>query len=88
MTPKSDRIELGLALLAAVARPNEPLSCADIAAWCDCSDVAIRDIERKALAKLRGGLACAGMKAQEAPAGLPWHIEPLEAAIAHGCARG
>jgi DNA-directed RNA polymerase sigma subunit (sigma70/sigma32) len=58
MTPKekTTRIDLGLAILSAT-RPGERLSCAEIAAYCDCTSGRIQQIERKALARLRRELA-------------------------------
>ena len=50
---KSERIDLGLALLSKLRAPGERLTCAEIAGWCDCSPEAIRAIEAKALAKVR-----------------------------------
>jgi DNA-directed RNA polymerase specialized sigma24 family protein len=57
LTPKekSARIDLGLAILSAT-RPGKQLSCAEIAAYCDCTPEAIRHVEQKALARLRRGL--------------------------------
>lgn len=50
---KSHRIALGIAVLRARARPGASFSFGEIAAWADCSDQAIRDIEAKAMAVLR-----------------------------------
>lgn len=49
---EKDSIDLGLALLPVCSR-GEPLSCEDIAAWCDCSASYVGKIERQALKKLR-----------------------------------
>ncbi len=51
-TEKSTRIDLGLDILLAT-RPGEQLSCVEIAAYCNLTPERIRQIERKALAKLR-----------------------------------
>ncbi len=50
---KSHRIALGIAVLRARARPGASFSFGEIAAWADCSDQAIRDIEARAMAVLR-----------------------------------
>jgi hypothetical protein len=50
---KSERVNLGLELLAARSKPRQNYSCEEIAAWCDCSFQAIETIERKAIAKIR-----------------------------------
>lgn len=50
---KSGRIDLGLAILSAV-RPGEQLTCAEIAAYCDCCPQRINQIEAGALERLRG----------------------------------
>jgi hypothetical protein len=82
MTGKSNRIDLGLAILAALARPNESLFHAEIAAWCDRSDDTIRNIEKPALHKLRRALACLDIKA-ESPQDLGV-LGALAAAAVHG----
>jgi hypothetical protein len=46
---KSNRIDLGLALLAIVRKPDEELTLEDIAAWCDCPASTIQRIEQRAL---------------------------------------
>lgn len=50
---KSQRIDLGLALLEAVTKPGEALTYHDIAMWAGCSRAMIQLIERRALRKLR-----------------------------------
>lgn len=50
---KSERVNLGLELLAARSKPRQNYSCEEIAAWCDCSFQAIQTIERKAISKIR-----------------------------------
>lgn len=50
---KSQRIDLGLAVIAAVRRPGESLTLRDMAEICGCSKSAIWLIERAALNKLR-----------------------------------
>ena len=50
-------IDLGLALLSALAIPGVPLTQGDIAAWCGCSRSMIYNIEKKALRNLRGRLS-------------------------------
>jgi hypothetical protein len=49
---KTQRVELGLALLSIVCRPGVPLTHRDIAAWCGCHWNAIFQIEQNALKKL------------------------------------
>ena len=61
---KSERVDLGLALLSKLRAPGERLSCAEAAAWCDCSEIAIRNIEAKALAKAKGALEREGVEAE------------------------
>ena len=53
---KSDRIDLGLALLAMVAKPGVPLTKDDIAFWCGCTNTAIYLMEMRALKKVRNKL--------------------------------
>jgi hypothetical protein len=50
---KTERIDLGLALLSAVARPRATLSPVDIAAWCGCTPAMISSIEARALRRMR-----------------------------------
>lgn len=52
---KSERIDLGLAVLSAwnSGKDRIPMSIQDIAAWCGCTDSAIEWIQRGALKKLR-----------------------------------
>jgi hypothetical protein len=50
---KTERIDLGLALLAAVTPPRTVLSPAEIAAWCDCTPAMITGIEARALRRMR-----------------------------------
>lgn len=50
---KSDRVDLGLALLELVAKPRVGLSQEDLALWCGCSRGAIYLMEMRALKKLR-----------------------------------
>lgn len=47
------RIDLGLAILSVLRKPGQTLTSNDIAAWCDCSGQAIRQIEAKAIRRLR-----------------------------------
>jgi hypothetical protein len=56
MTAKARRINLGLAIASSIREPGECLAPDDIAAFCDCSPLTIRHIEKKALAKLKGRL--------------------------------
>jgi hypothetical protein len=51
-----EHIDLGLAILQALAIPGVPLAQKDIAAWCQCSHTNIQRIERRALQKLRNRL--------------------------------
>lgn len=49
---KSQRIDLGLALLQCHAMPGICYTRDEIAAWCGCTESAIRHIERRALRKV------------------------------------
>jgi hypothetical protein len=53
---RSRRIDLGLAVAAAVRKPGAELDYQDLAAFCDCSDAAISFITQGALKKLRRAL--------------------------------
>lgn len=57
---KSERIALGLELLAAAARPAKRLTWADIAAWCECEPATIQKIEEGALRRLRNRVRFGG----------------------------
>jgi hypothetical protein len=46
-------IDLGLALLSCLRKPGQELTCADIAAWCDCSRQSIGALEKRAVRKFR-----------------------------------
>jgi hypothetical protein len=50
---KTERIDLGLALLRAAAPPRVSFSQEDIAAWCGCTPAMIGSIEARALRRLR-----------------------------------
>lgn len=50
---KQDRINLGLDLAARHAKPKQPMSASEIAAWCGCSKQRISAIEASAMKKLR-----------------------------------
>lgn len=50
---KRKRVDLGLDLLARRAMPGAAYSHTEIAAWCGCSAERIRQIERRALRKVR-----------------------------------
>jgi len=41
---KSERIDLGLALMSAHALPGVAYTCDEIAMWCGCSDAAIHQL--------------------------------------------
>lgn len=47
-------IDLGLALCSVWNKKGEPMTCAEIAAWCGCHRSRIEQIEKVALRKLRG----------------------------------
>ena len=53
---KTARIDLGLALLSAVAEPGVSYTYDEIAAWCGCTNSAIYLIEQRALKKIRNAL--------------------------------
>lgn len=50
---KSERINLGLTLLSVAAKPGASFTIYDIAAWCGCTDQAVKKIQDTALMKLR-----------------------------------
>jgi hypothetical protein len=50
---KTERVNLGLALLSRHAVPGVPLALDDIAPWCGVTNAAISSIVQKALRKLR-----------------------------------
>lgn len=50
---KTNRIDLGLAILSAIALPDVRYTLAEIAAFCGCSSNAIYLIEQRALRKLK-----------------------------------
>ena len=50
---KMDRMDLGLAVLAAVSKPGASYTTNEIAAWAGCTHQAITRLELKALRKLR-----------------------------------
>jgi hypothetical protein len=50
---KTERIDLGLALLSALAPSRAALTAIDIAAWCGCTPSMISSIEARALRRLR-----------------------------------
>lgn len=50
---KSERVDLGLALLRIAAVPGVCCTAREISAWCGCYHGAIQRIERNALKKLR-----------------------------------
>jgi DNA-directed RNA polymerase sigma subunit (sigma70/sigma32) len=50
---KTERVNLGLAILHALTPRGQTHTANDIAAWCDCSHQNIKQIEERALKKLR-----------------------------------
>ena len=50
---KMARIDLGLALMRCYSVPGTAYTQSEIAAWCGCSSEAIRQIEDRAIRKLR-----------------------------------
>lgn len=56
MLLRTERTNLGLALLQTVAIPGVPLTFDDIAAWCDCSRQNVEMIAAGALRKIRNAL--------------------------------
>lgn len=50
---RKTRTDIGLELLARYAKPGVPLTRDDIAAWCGCTQEAIRRIEVLALRRVR-----------------------------------
>jgi hypothetical protein len=50
---KTERIDLGLALLSSLAPPRAALTPIDIAAWCGCTPAMISSIEARALRRMR-----------------------------------
>lgn len=73
---KSERIDLGLAILCAT-QPGEPLTCAEIAAYCGCCPERINQIEHRALERVRDLLSLL-----EQP---PEHVTANEAAWIINC---
>jgi hypothetical protein len=71
LAEKSQRINLGLALLSVLNSNCNPLTSQDIAAWCGCTTQAISAIERRALRKIwvhlkfRNRALCAELAAAE-----------------------
>ncbi|MES2697264.1 MAG: hypothetical protein V4773_27615 [Verrucomicrobiota bacterium] len=53
---KSRRVDLGLELLAMLAKPGVALTHEDIAAWCGCTRGGIWALEKEAMKKLRNRL--------------------------------
>jgi hypothetical protein len=53
MGAKSEGIDLGLEVLAAVRRPQERFTADDIGEVCGCSGALIQQIERRALQRIR-----------------------------------
>ena len=51
--PKAERIDLGLALLSALAPCRAALTTIDIAAWCGCTPAMISSIEARALRRMK-----------------------------------
>jgi DNA-directed RNA polymerase sigma subunit (sigma70/sigma32) len=58
---KSERIDLGLELLAALSEPGTCHTQETIAAYCDCTVESVRRMERIALKKLRRALRKRGL---------------------------
>jgi hypothetical protein len=54
---KTQRIDLGLAILSALARPRATFEQEDIAAFCGCTKSYISHIETRALRRLRKKVA-------------------------------
>ena len=50
---KTERIDLGLAILSAVAPPHVSFTPSEIAAWCGCTPAMISSIEAQAQRRLR-----------------------------------
>src|SRR5690349_9278796 len=69
-TAKRERIELGLALLAARAPKGVGHTSREIAAWCGCSVQAIQQIEKRALAKLKAKLGAVAAQLDNEDAGM------------------
>lgn len=57
-------IDLGLAVLTVTRKPDKTYTHTQIAQACECSEVAIRQIERRALEKLRRALASLAKREQ------------------------
>jgi hypothetical protein len=68
---KTRRIDLGLALLHRRAIPGVSYGPDEIAWWCGCTDQAIRNIEQRALKKIRNFLQ---FQRPEIRAGLATHF--------------
>jgi hypothetical protein len=50
---KTERIDLGLAILSALAPPRDSFTAVEIAAWCGCTPAMISSIEARAQRRLR-----------------------------------
>lgn len=59
-TPETE-IDLGLAILGALLKPGETLTCADIAAWTGTSKQQVQQMEKRAVTKLREALRKRGI---------------------------
>ena len=65
---KSDDIELGLAVLSALAEPGRVYSHVEIAAFCDCTPQTIHNIEKRALANAKKLLSKENVGAEDVSA--------------------
>lgn len=52
-TSRIARVDLGLALLECLVKPNVPIASEDIAAWCDISRQGVEWLEKRAMRKVR-----------------------------------
>jgi hypothetical protein len=65
MNALTNSIDIALATMAAEREPGRCYSCIEIAEACGCDSGTVRNIEQKALAKLRHALKRAGFEKVE-----------------------
>lgn len=54
---KSSRVDLGLAIMERIAKPNTQYTLQEIAIFCGCSKAAVMLMEQKAMRKIRNNSA-------------------------------
>ena len=81
---KTERIDLGLAIISAISPPGRRWSYVEISAFCDCSKTAIQQIERKALRKLGNLIRFRDPAAREAAMELFERLSAKQCALRRG----